>query len=349
MRQLVLGVVLLAAGMLAGLAYALLVVPESGGAADSVSAPALQAIARSNARFEEKFTEEMEALRREIRGLDPSARVPGDRSAGPRARARTQHDGTGGSPSSGESTAAVLAEARSGASSAGDPSGTVSSLLRALDGTTDAAARLAVVQRLAALGRSASDAAPQLAALARGDSVLGLEAASAICRVRPRDCAAALEVMLATAADERHPLRASAIDAIAAAGPRARVAVPVLVTAMGQDATRISAARAVCLVGGPEAVRAQAELTRLAKEGGAGAPAAIGALGDLGAQGRTAVPALIETMRSTEPAVRAASARSLGRIGAEAAVPALTSACSDPEPRVREAAEDALVAVVRGR
>lgn len=67
------------------------------------------------------------------------------------------------------------------------------------------------------------------------------------------------------------------------------------------------------------------------------AAAKLGKLGD-----RTAVPALIEALRTRHAHIRATCARALGELGDPAAIPALIEALRDPDTSVSYTAADAL-------
>lgn len=71
---------------------------------------------------------------------------------------------------------------------------------------------------------------------------------------------------------------------------------------------------------------------------------AAGALGQLGAKGKAAVPALVEALKDPVPSVRWSAAVALGNIGkkAQAAVPALEALAADPNGQVRTLAKQAL-------
>jgi HEAT repeat protein len=72
----------------------------------------------------------------------------------------------------------------------------------------------------------------------------------------------------------------------------------------------------------------------------------IMAAGKLGKMGdRTAVPALIENLRTRTSHIRASCARALGDLGDPAAIPALIEALRDPDPSVSYTAADALAQI----
>ncbi|MFM8250436.1 MAG: HEAT repeat domain-containing protein [Planctomycetota bacterium] len=72
------------------------------------------------------------------------------------------------------------------------------------------------------------------------------------------------------------------------------------------------------------------------------------AMGDIGPEARAAVPALIEALDDTFHKVRRDAVRSLGQIGPDAlpALPAIEKKLTDPEPIVREAASNAIAALI---
>src|SRR6185437_11149806 len=65
-------------------------------------------------------------------------------------------------------------------------------------------------------------------------------------------------------------------------------------------------------------------------------------LGLLGAEARSAVPALVQKLKAEKPVMRQFAASALGHIGSEEAAPALVEALQDAEWVVRQQAATAL-------
>jgi len=76
---------------------------------------------------------------------------------------------------------------------------------------------------------------------------------------------------------------------------------------------------------------------------------AASALGAIGGDAKTVVPALIEALQHAHAPVRRSAAAALGRIGAgaKAALPALRHALTDPDESVRSDVAAALLKSIR--
>jgi putative membrane-bound dehydrogenase-like protein len=127
-----------------------------------------------------------------------------------------------------------------------------------------------------------------------------------------------------------------------------RLAVPALIAALRAAETpepvRAAALESVETIGGEAAGRALIDLLEQGALGVAQQPRVIAALGNF--QARPAVATLLRSLASPAPAVRAAAAAALGKVGERDGVgPSLQARLDDPAPEVREAAITALGAL----
>lgn len=156
-----------------------------------------------------------------------------------------------------------------------------------------------------------------------------------------------IPALTANLKSENAKTRAKAADDLGLIGWRARGATPMLFK-LCEDAdpyVRISAARAIDLVGGDFTYPVKVLGDILKNESSGARRAAATALGDLEADARGAVVPLQEALRDSDAGVRWQAAEALGRIGPDAApaVSALADALRDPQVRVMAA--DALAGI----
>lgn len=236
----------------------------------------------------------------------------------------------------------------------------VPELVRVLGSSEDGGERSDAVHALAALGR---DAVPPLLALldpphpkpwaasralvslgtvtvpvllaglpARPPLVRG-RTAEVLGEVRPvrPEAVEALERMAAE--DPDWEARLEAVRALRRVGPEALSAVPTLVRLLGDPRWSVESARALAAAGGEPRLAAEVLLAELRRPGeGWGQVQVVEALGLTAARVPEALDGLVEALRcSPFVAVRAASARALGRLGpaARAAVVPLVMAGDD--------------------
>ncbi|MCU0726761.1 MAG: HEAT repeat domain-containing protein [Planctomycetes bacterium] len=142
-------------------------------------------------------------------------------------------------------------------------------------------------------------------------------------------------------------VRTRYVEAVAAIGPAAAAAEPVLRGLMGNEEEpfqRLAAATALFRIGLPS----KDLLPVVVEAARSGAPGlrrfAITCLGQFGAEAAGATGLMAEALQDPEVVVRACAAEALGRIGPPAvdAVPALQAACSDGDRRVQSLAASAL-------
>jgi HEAT repeat protein len=182
-------------------------------------------------------------------------------------------------------------------------------------------------------------------ALDDGDVNVRAAAAIALGRIGP-DAKEAVGKLTILLEDSTELIRWTAIIGLGGIGPAAVSAVPSLVHRLQDEAKNLRWAAMLALGSiGREAtstVPALVEFLSGQEEG------VVGAATTLAKMGETAVPPLIEGMKSDKAHVRWTCAIALGRIGpsAKAAVPSLMTALSDPEQkglyRVAEVAAEAL-------
>jgi HEAT repeat protein len=213
----------------------------------------------------------------------------------------------------------------------------VAELIAALrNGERSARESAAVV--LGRMGTAADAAVPALVAALRDDD-LGVsgEAECALGRIG----LAAVPALVAILQDEGVPadVRARAADAFRWMGALAADAIPVLTACLRDATVRSSAGRALATAG-RSAMPALVSSLR-DKEVGVRLEAAA-ALGRIGRSARAAVPALIATLWDDDADVRYHAAAALGRIGRSTAVRALADALTDKAEFVRAAAAGAL-------
>jgi HEAT repeat protein len=199
--------------------------------------------------------------------------------------------------------------------------------------------KVATAEALAVL-RARSPAAVPALALAVGHGDTGVAAAAAALL---RELKAATPAVVAafvnrletprTAAPESVALHKLVIQALGDIGPAARPAVPVLLVALDDPALTDDAARSVRVILAPKA--GGVELVNVLNTQGQLDDRQLAMV--LGSGAADAVPALTELLGHTRARVRAAAARSLGRLGAvaEASRPALVKALTDGNREVR--------------
>jgi len=185
------------------------------------------------------------------------------------------------------------------------------------------------------------------------DTATCVRAASALARLGPR--AAPVRSALVRALRDGAPeIRVAAARALASMGRRARAALPALERLGSRDpvaAVRVAASGAVARIA-RRPQRALRSLTAVLEHGPPRARAASAdALGELAGAAACAVADLDRAARDDrDPAVRAAAALALARIGPERApsVARLLEALADPDSCVRRRAADALAATGAG-
>ena len=231
------------------------------------------------------------------------------------------------------------------------------------------------------LGWGKCDIPQLIAALRDPDAALRLAAAEAVDRFGPR-ARDAIPALVQALGDRSDVVRTAAAVSLGGFGPLAKAAVPALRLLLRDAgaAVRLSAAEALARIK-PRKECVPNLLEGLRGQNGFMSDRTVRALGFLGSHaeaavpdliewipesglswdlhepvaaaliriGPTAVPFLVEVLRSDSPRVRAAAAAILGRIGprAAAAVPALVTALRDGEPEVRKEAAAALTRIGR--
>jgi HEAT repeat protein len=135
-------------------------------------------------------------------------------------------------------------------------------------------------------------------------------------------------------------------------GPRAKEAVPALITAL-KDNDRLVRGQSAVALGeiGPEAKAAAPALIAALSDPSADIRMnAAEALGHIGPVTKEVVPALIKLLNDRAMEVRISAFETLGNIGptAKQAIPALMRSLKDPIPRVREMAGNALGRIAPG-
>jgi HEAT repeat protein len=174
---------------------------------------------------------------------------------------------------------------------------------------------------------------------------------------------ASLPALGEAAGDADIRVRRAALDVLGVLGPAAAPALPALTRAL-QDPDRFvrwSAVRTVGAIGPAAACSASLGLTALLDDEDLDvrmaaaetlkqlSPAAAGTPNGRPAKAaaRTAVPALVRSVRSADSEMRVTAIRTLRGMGPEMrpALPALREALADGDPRVRQAAAEALGAL----
>ena len=156
------------------------------------------------------------------------------------------------------------------------------------------------------------------------------------------DVETVVELLTETLRSKHLSVRRNSPRALGNLGAAARPAIPRLVELLeDQDpAVRAGAAAALWKIDRhPNAIPALVEMTR--RREGAGPYQAVVALGQVASQTEEVVPALVAALGHTDPDVRRAAARSLGRIGPPA-IPALNQVLADSDQEVRRSAVEAL-------
>jgi HEAT repeat protein len=172
---------------------------------------------------------------------------------------------------------------------------------------------------------------------------------------------ASLPALSEAAADGDLRVRRAALDVLGALGPAAAPATPALAKAL-RDPDRFVRWSAIRTLGviGPSASRAalpgltllldddDLDVRKAAAEAikqlNPGAPGGSAGGSQRAAGARTAVPALVRSVRAADPEMRVAAIQTLRGMGAEMkpALPALRGALADSDARVRQAAAEAL-------
>jgi HEAT repeat protein len=189
---------------------------------------------------------------------------------------------------------------------------------------SDGESRSRAIHAVGAIGPDAAEAVPALAVILREDpeGMRRAQAALALTKMRPAS-RGAVPALAEALSDKDAWVRMNAVIALAGLGTDSRPAIPALIPALKDEANRTNL--------GAFSFTIQEE-------------AAI-ALGRASAGTPDGVPALTETMRTTpSAALRRAAARALGLVGAEArtAVPALRAMQEDTDETVQWTAERAL-------
>jgi HEAT repeat protein len=204
--------------------------------------------------------------------------------------------------------------------------------------------RMAAAWALEALGPAAAAARPALAEALRGDSSTGVRAAAAeALGAMGAAGRGSVPALFDTLGDPSEAVRYTAAQALSRLGP-APEDIPRLVAALDSPDGYVAAFAAWSLGN----LRAQARdavpaLVRVLDRDDT-AVVAAGALARIGPAAGDAVPSLVAALGSPNSGRRWRAARTLGRIGpvAEAAVPALAAALGDPDAWVRANAAKAL-------
>jgi serine/threonine-protein kinase len=235
------------------------------------------------------------------------------------------------------------------------PPGTVESLrleLPAVGNSEQAALRVQIPETLllfvTACARKTMAVPDLCRALQGGDAESRIDAARALREIGP-DAASAVRDLKGSLTVKDAQLREAAALALGAIGASAAEAVPTLLETLRDDDPAVSGAAIEALGALPPPTRADLGALREALN----SPNArvlsyvMGVMGQLGPEARRAAPELIRVLevKTAGPAVRAAAALTLGRIGAddEKAIPALRQAIQDHEALVRQRAVEALV------
>jgi HEAT repeat protein len=204
--------------------------------------------------------------------------------------------------------------------------------------------RAGAARALGSMGADAASAVPTLAGLLKdSEPPVRVIASMSLGKLGPLAKEAAPALRVAQRSDADADVRAAAATALEDVDPPVAL---ILATLHDPDATRRLWAVSRLIADGAAARQAIPQLTDLVTrdvDAGVRAGAAM-ALGKLGAEGRSASPALIQALSDSIARVRATAALALGLLGS--GVPgsgvALAKAVSDPDPVVNDAAATAL-------
>ena len=185
-------------------------------------------------------------------------------------------------------------------------------------------------QAVAALRTATSD----------GEVPVRAQAIFALGRLKASD-AESVEAVVAHLSDEDTQVRRAAIRALRLIGPPQRKMIPLIVKLLSDSEPTVAARALSSLTDG--GVEVLPSLTAALELRDARYWACL-ALGEMGPQAQTAVPALIKALDDDRPEVRLQAAIALGEIGPDAkpAASTITKLIDDPYPSVRTAAIFAL-------
>jgi HEAT repeat protein len=214
--------------------------------------------------------------------------------------------------------------------------GAVPSLVEALgDGGPDE--RDLALETLMDLEQSPGGALPAIAALLdearkEKDSKLAGKVAGALGAFG----ADGTSLLLPLLDDENVPLRIAAIEALAAAGPRASEALPALIKALddADGGIRLAAAGALGKIGQGSKEALDALVAKLEEKEPDMRRKATKALGDIGPEAEKAIPLLIKDLKTLQEPMCLPAMDALAKIGA-ASVPSLIEALGSKKPGVR--------------
>ena len=201
------------------------------------------------------------------------------------------------------------------------------------------------IEAVEALGRIGPEAIPPLTELLRDKEVwVRLKAAIALGMIGP-EAKAAVPALTELLKDKYSQVRLVAAMTLGDIGPEAKAAVPALTELLKDEDSEVLASAASFLVRiDPEKAKILISVLKDMdrKAGLSVRQAAAKALGKIGPEAKTAIPALTELLKDKE--VRLDVAEALGKIGPEAktAVPALTELLKDEKQQVQDAATEAL-------
>lgn len=215
--------------------------------------------------------------------------------------------------------------------------------------------RIALLQAAAAIGPPAKGAAPAVAKLlADREATVRVVAAETLSKIATGD-ADAVQKLAELLKDSQLNVQVAGLKALASMGAAAKPAADQVKVLLTKDGTlKIWAAATLVALGVDADANAKGVVTALKDKSPPAQPirlAAIDAVSLLGANGKPAVPDLIDALKDKNAItrgdggqVRERAARSLGRLGthAKAAIPALTELLKDSDRNARRAAAEAL-------